>query len=74
MKKFFKNWLLAILAMFALIVFVLALFIPVFLFAYLFGKTVGTITFITMIILGFSFIVASEITFNEEGNYFWMKR
>ena len=70
MKKFLKNWLIVIAT---LIVSVLILLIPVILFTYLFGQTAGFATLIIMFILGGTFAVAADITFDEEGHYHWMK-
>ena len=71
MKEFLKNWLIVIVA---LIVSVLIFLIPVMLFTYLFGQTAGFATLIIMVILGGTFAVAADITFDEEGQYPWMKR
>lgn len=71
MKEFLETWLIVIAA---LIVSVLIILIPVVLFTYLFGQTAGFATLIIMVILGGTFAVAADITFDEEGYLFWMKR
>lgn len=64
MKEFLESWLIVIAT---LIVSILIILIPVMLFTYLFGQTVGFATLITMFILAGTFVVAADITFEEEG-------